>query len=230
MVHGAGELETFRTIVRAICGPDGTMIPYPEFVPTLDASELRSIGQRYLASVRECAPEGERVTDKMPLNYYFVGLIHLALPNAKIIHTIRNPVDTCISCFSKLFAGELNYTYDIGELGRYYKRYERLMQHWRRVLPPGQILDVQYEDAVADLEVQARRVLAYCELPWDDRCLSFHETERPVRTASATQVRQPIYKSSVGRWHDYAEFLGPLLSALGPPSANAELHSATGIK
>jgi hypothetical protein len=144
----------------------------------------------------------------------FAGLIHLALPNAKIIHTLRDPLDTCMSCFSKLFAATQNHTYDLGELGRYYKRYEHLMAHWRRILPPGRILDVQYEEVVADLETQARRILAYCELPWDDRCLSFHETDRPVRTASATQVRQPIYQSSVGRWHDYEAFLGPLLSAL----------------
>jgi hypothetical protein len=151
----------------------------------------------------------------MPSNYYFAGLVHLALPNAPIIHTIRNPVDTCISCFSKLFSAEQNHTYDLGELGRYYKRYEQLMQHWRRVLPRGKILDVRYEDVVADLEGQARRIIAHCGLPWDDRCLSFHETDRPVRTASATQVRQPIYNSAVGRWRVYAEHLGPLLGALG---------------
>ncbi len=222
MVHGAGELKTFGEIVLAIRQPIDAPVPYPEFVPVLDASALTSIGTRYLASVHERAPDGERVTDKMPSNYLFAGLIHLTLPNAKIIHTVRNPVDTCISCFSKLFTTGQNHTYDLGELGRYYKRYEHLMEHWRRVLPPSRILDVQYEDVVADLETQARRILAYCELPWDDRCLSFHETDRPVRTASATQVRQPLYKSSVGRWHEYEEFLGPLLTALGVPSAKTE--------
>ncbi len=165
--------------------------------------------------MRKLAPTGERVTDKMPSNYYFAGLIHLALPNAKIIHSIRNPVDTCMSCFSKLFTAEQNHTYDLAELGRYYKRYERLMAHWRRVLPAQSILDVRYEDVVADLEGQARRIVAYCGLPWDERCLSFHETDRPVRTASATQVRQPIYKSAVGRWRAYEAQLGPLLRALG---------------
>jgi Sulfotransferase family len=150
----------------------------------------------------------------MPSNYYFAGLIHLALPNARIIHTIRDPVDTCISCFSKLFSAEQNHTYELGELGRYYKRYERLMAHWRNVLPPGRILDVRYEDVVADVEAQARRIIAYCDLPWTDRCLSFHETDRPVRTASATQVRQPIYRSAVGRWRVYEQHLGPLLDAL----------------
>ena len=157
----------------------------------------------------------ERVTDKMPSNYYFAGLIHLALPNAKIIHTVRDPVDTCVSCFSKLFSAEQNHTYDLAELGRYYRRYERLMEHWRRVLPAGRILDVRYEDVVADLEGEARRIIAYCGLPWDDRCLSFHATDRPVRTASATQVRQPIYAARSAAGGSTRHGLGPLLAALG---------------
>jgi tetratricopeptide (TPR) repeat protein len=215
LVHGAGELETLNRIALNPGSTKGQSINYPGYIPILDGAQLASIGEQYLAAIARRAPESERVTDKMPSNFFFIGLIHLALPNAKIIHTIRDPLDTCISCFSKLFTHGQYFTYDLGELGRYYKRYERLMEHWRSVLPPGRMLDVQYEDVVADLETQARRILAYCELPWDDRCLSFHETERPVRTASVTQVRQPIYKSAVGRWRDYEEFLGPLLEALG---------------
>jgi tetratricopeptide (TPR) repeat protein len=220
MVHGAGELQTLSDVIPTARGRDGTVIPFPEFVPALDPSALRQIGGRYVAAVRELIPkekaaQAERVTDKMPSNYYLVGLIHLALPNAKIIHTLRDPVDTCISCFSKLFAREQNHTYNLGELGRYYKRYDQLMKHWRRVLPQGRILDVRYEDVVADLGGQARRIISYCGLPWDDRCLSFHKTNRPVQTASVTQVRQPIYNSAVGRWRRYEEHLGPLLSALG---------------
>jgi tetratricopeptide (TPR) repeat protein len=222
VVHGAGELETLSEVTRAIRGPNGAPIPYPSFVRDLDQSVLTGIGTRYLAAVNKRSPNAERVTDKMPSNFYFIGLIHLALPNAKIIHTIRDPVDTCVSCFSKLFTHGQDFSYDLGELGRYYKRYEHLMAHWRGVLPEGRILDVQYEDVVEDLETQARRILAHCELPWDDRCLSFHETERPVRTASVMQVRQPIYKSAVGRWRDYEEFLGPLLEALGISSASTD--------
>jgi tetratricopeptide (TPR) repeat protein len=214
-VHGAGELKIFNDVVNEVCGPDGRPIPYPEFVPALDAAAIGKIGARYLAEIRKLAPQAPHITDKMPSNYYFAGLIHLALPNAKIIHTVRDPVDTCISCFSKLFTAEQNHTYDLGELGRYYRRYQALMDHWRRVLPPGRILDVRYEDVVANLDTQARRIISHCGLAWDDRCLSFHETERPVRTASATQVRQPIYKSAVGRWRVYEEFLGPLLAELG---------------
>jgi hypothetical protein len=151
----------------------------------------------------------------MPSNFYFVGLIHLALPGAKILHTRRNPVDTCVSCFSKLFAGEQNQTYDLAELGRYYRAYHRLMAHWRAVLPAGAFLDVQYEDVVADTETQAKRLLEYCGLAWTPRVLDFHRTERPVKTASARQVRQPIYRSSVARWRNYERFLGPLLAELG---------------
>ena len=151
----------------------------------------------------------------MPSNYYYLGLIHLALPNARIIHTIRNPVDNCVSCFSKLFTAEQSHTHDLGELGRYYRRYEQLMAHWRRVLPEGSFLDVRYEDVVNDVEGAARRIIAHCDLPWDDRCLSFHETTRPVRTASATQVRQPIYRGAVDRWRVYEAHLQPLLAALG---------------
>jgi hypothetical protein len=154
----------------------------------------------------------------MPANFFFAGLIHLALPNARIIHTMRDPVDTCMSCFSKLFSAEQNHTYELAELGRYYRRYELLMAHWRRVLPQGRILDVRYEDVVADLEGQARRILAHCDLAWDPRCLAFHETDRPVRTASATQVRRPIYTGAVGRSRAYADFLAPLLGGLGRAS------------
>ncbi len=226
LVHGAGELQTLNDVILTARGPGGNTLLYPEFVPALDGAALRQIGARYLALVRELAakrgdPSAQRVTDKMPSNYYFAGLIHLALPNARIIHIIRDPVDTCISCFSKLFSAEQNHTYDLAELGRYYKRYEHLMAHWRCVLPAGRILDVRYEEVVADLEGQARRIIAHCGLPWDDRCLAFHETDRPVRTASATQVRQPIYKSAIGRWRVYEEQLGPLLAALAIENARA---------
>jgi tetratricopeptide (TPR) repeat protein len=222
-VHGAGELQLLGDVVRTVRGPDGKSVPYPELTASLDRAALHQIGAHYAAMLRELAanhgaPGAERITNKMPSNYYFAGLIHLALPNAKIIHTLRDPLDTCLSCFSRLFTAEQNHTYDLGELGRYYHRYERLMAHWRRVLPVGSILDVRYEDVVADLEGQARRIIAYCALPWDNRCLSFHETDRPVRTASATQVRQPIYTSAIGRWRVYEEHIEPLRNRLGVTS------------
>lgn len=219
-VHGAGELQTFGDIVKQVHELDGNPMPYPQFVPRLDAAAIANIGARYVREIRKLAPSAPYVTDKMPSNYSFVGLIHLALPNARIVHTVRDPVDTCVSCFSKLFGAEQNHTYDLAELGRYYRRYLGLMAHWHRVLPEGRILEVRYEDVVADLEVQARRIVAHCGLDWDARCLSFHATKRPVRTASAVQVRQPIYRTAVGRWRAYEGYLSPLLDALaGQPVA-----------
>jgi hypothetical protein len=195
---------------------------YPDFVPFLDASTIKATGQNYLARLAALAPSGkDRITDKQLGNFLQAGLIHLVFPNAVILHTVRNPIDTCVSCFSIMFKDKLHYTYDLAELGRYHVRYQRLMAHWHRILPPGRILDVTYEDVVADLEGQARRILSHCGLPWDDRCLAFHKTERQVRTASVTQVRQPIYKSSVSRWRAYEEFLGPLLKELGVDASTA---------
>jgi tetratricopeptide (TPR) repeat protein len=226
LAYGAGELQTLNDAAFTVRGLDGKALPYPEFVAALDAGPLRQIGARYVAMLGELAANhgasrAERITNKMPSNFYFAGLIHLALPNAKIIHTIRDPLDTCMSCFCRLFTAEQKHTYDLGELGRYYRRYERLMAYWRRVLPAGRILEVRYEDVVADLEQQARRIIAYCGLPWDDRCLSFHETDRPVRTASAIQVRQPIYTSAVGRWRVYEGHIEPLLNGLGLTAVEA---------
>lgn len=214
-VRGGGELTALSDTVRSLRVDRSSLVGYPACVPLLDVEGLRELGARYLERLSAKAPTGSRVTDKMPANYYFLGLVHLMLPNAKIIHTIRDPVDNCISCFSKLFNAEQNHTYDLAELGRYYRRYEHLMTHWRDILPSGSFLDVHYEAVVADLESEARRIVAYCELEWDDRCLSFHATDRPVRTASAAQVRQPIYTSAIGRWRAYEGFLEPLLTSLG---------------
>jgi Flp pilus assembly protein TadD len=214
-VFGAGELTAMDEALGAVRAGRG-LLPYPDCVPALDAAAIQEIGARYLSHVRRLAPTGTtRVTDKMPSNFSFAGLIHLVLPNARIIHTVRDPVDTCISCFSRLFTLEHNFTYDLAELGRYYRAYQRLMAHWQRVLPPGRILNVRYEELVADLGGQARRMIAHCGLDWDDRCLAFHRTQRAVRTASARQVRQPIYTSSIGLRRHYEPFLGPLLAALG---------------
>ncbi|HZQ11599.1 MAG TPA: sulfotransferase [Pseudolabrys sp.] len=211
-VHGAGELETLNQIVQARA--EVQSLPFPAFVAALTPADLNAIGTQYTGALSGLAPAAERITDKTPRNFFFIGLIHLALPNAVIIHTVRDPIDTCLSCFSKQFMTGQLFTYDLGELGRYYRRYRSLMAHWRRVLPPDRILDVRYEDVVADLEGQARRILEHCGLPWDERCLAFHRNERPVRTASAAQVRQPIYGGAVGRWRDYKDFIAPLLNEL----------------
>ena len=206
-IHGAGELGDFEAAVAALGASDGVPVD-------IGPAELREIGSDYLARVAARVPQAERITDKMPANFRFAGLIHLALPGARIIHMQRDPVDTCLSCFSILFGGDQPFAYDLGELGRYYAAYQRLMQHWRRVLPPGIMLDVQYEALVEDFEVQARRVLAHCGLEWDEASRDFHKTQRPVHTASAVQVRQPLYRSSIGRWRPPEEALRPLLDAL----------------
>ena len=206
-VHGGGELGDFEAAVAALGSADG--------VPAdIGAAELRAIGADYLARVTALAPRARRITDKMPANFRFAGLIHLALPEARIVHMQRDPVDTCLSCFSILFGGDQPFAYDLGELGRYYAAYQRLMQHWREVLPPGVMLDVQYEALVEDFEAQARRIVAHCGLDWNDACRDFHKTQRPVHTASAVQVRQPLYRSSIGRWRPTQEALRPLLDAL----------------
>jgi tetratricopeptide (TPR) repeat protein len=213
-VFGGGELSHFSRAVKGIRTPFGGSANFPELVLGMTDDDFRDLGVRYLAEIERLAPAAMRITDKMPTNFVFAGCIHLALPNAAIIHIIRDPIDTCTSCFSNLFSDGQHYTYDLAELGRYYRHYRALMAHWHRVLPAGRILDVRYEDVVADLEGQARCIVAHCGLGWDPRCLAFHQTDRPVRTASATQVRQPIYNSSIGRWRAHEPFLGPLLSEL----------------
>ena len=211
-VFGAGELDLFEQATADLVGKGA----FPEAVERLSAEDLEHLGRHYLAGLQAKAQGATRITDKMPRNFLFCGLIHLALPDARIIHTRRDPIDTCLSCFSKLFSRGHPYAYDLAELGRYYRGYEALMEHWRQVLPEGTLLEVRYEDVVADLEGQARRMLAFCGLEWDDACLAFHRTERPIRTASAVQVRQPIYQTSVGRWRPDADLLKPLTDELRP--------------
>ena len=213
-VFGGGELDFLSKVVADIQPSDNNLEVSRELVSSIPSEQFRQIGESYLAKIKRLAPAAARVVDKMPANYLNVGLIHLALPNAPIIHVVRDPVDTCISCFSQLFTGELNYTYDLAELGRYYGHYQALMAHWHQVLPLGRILDVRYEEVVANLEGMARRIVAHCGLEWDAHCLAFHQTKRPIRTASVTQVRRPIYKSSMGHRFKYETFLAPLLAEL----------------
>jgi tetratricopeptide (TPR) repeat protein len=213
-VFGAGEVSDFNRAVAHVAGELNADAQFPEQLGALAGPHLIQLGSRYLAGIRNIAPNAARVTDKSLSNFRFAGLIHLALPNARIIHTRRDPVDTCVSCFSTLFARGQHFTYELGELGRYYRAYERLMSHWHTVLPDGVMLEVRYEELVANFEDQARRIVAHCGLAWDEACLSFYETERPVKSASAPQVYQRIYNTSVGRGRCYGDSLGPLLDAL----------------
>jgi tetratricopeptide (TPR) repeat protein len=197
-VHGAGELILFdRAIAEA------------------GVEDLTALGARYLALVDEIAPATRRVVDKLPSNFRHVGLLHLALPRARFVHTTRDALDTCFSCYSTNFTGRQDFSWDLAECGRYYRAYESLMAHWRALLPPGVMLEVAYEDVVADVEASARQLLAFCDLPWDDAVLRFYETARPIRTASYKQARQPIYATSVKSAGTYRAHLQPLIDALG---------------
>jgi hypothetical protein len=199
-------------VASRISGPNGG--GFPEAAAAQSGEQLRQSGELYLQGIRGTAPLAQRITDKRLDNFALIGFIHLVLPNARIIHTRRDPLDVAFSCFSRLFAGVLqNHTYDLAEFGRYYRAYEMLMQHWRNVLPEGVMIEVQYEDVVGDLEAQARHIVTHCGLEWDNACLAFDKTKRPVRTASAIQVRQPIYDTSIGRWREYEDLLQPFVQA-----------------
>ncbi len=215
-VYGAGERNDFaqeavRFAQTGARGSEGEAL-YEVVANGL----LRDLGEAYLSRLEANAPEAPRITDKLPLNFRFVGLIHLALPDAPIIHMRRDPADTCLSCFFNQFVGDLDWAYDLAEVGRYFRAYERLMAHWRAALPEGVMLEMRYENLVVDLEGQTRRMLDHCGLEWDAHCLDFHRTERAVQTASTVQVRQPIYQSSVQRWRNYEPWLGPLIAELQP--------------
>ena len=213
-VHGAGELMALPRQVRRLLEHEPSAGAFPESAIALDHQRIVSLGAEYLTGVQALAPSATRIVDKLPDNFRRIGLIHLALPGARIIHVHRDPIDTCLSCFAQLFTGDLPYTYNLAEIGQYYRAYCDLMEHWRRVLPASAVLDVRYEDVVADLEGQAHRLLAYCEIPWNDACLAFHRNRRVVRTASVTQVRRPLYASTVSRWHAFCDLAQPLLEAL----------------
>lgn len=213
-IHAAGELEYLEKAIHQLSAGDPPAA-FPECVRALDHIGLRQLAQAYLASLPAAAKGASRIVDKLTGNFLNIGLIRMMLPNARIIHTMRDPVDTCMSCYSRLFTGGLPFTYDLAELGRYYRGYQKLMAHWRAVLPPGGMLEVSYENVVHDLEGEARRLISYCGLPWDGRCLFFHQTKRLVKTASAVRVRQPLTGESIGRWQKYEAGLDPLLIELG---------------
>lgn len=212
-IYGAGELMDLNQIITSASRSNH---PFPDFVPGLTAQEFTQLGAEYIEKVWHLAPDAQCITDKMPANFFYIGMIRLMLPNAKIIHAMRDPMDSCFSNYARLFNDTMEFAYDLGTLGRYYARYITLMQHWHKVLPQGSILDLRYEDMVADTEGQARRILDYVDLPWDENCLNFHQNKRHVKTASVAQVRRPIYKTSVARWQHFAKHLTPLLDIVQP--------------
>jgi tetratricopeptide (TPR) repeat protein len=214
-VEGTMELPNIVNIVGELDDMGAARDGYPESVARVSAAQLAALGRRYLAETSPLRRGGrERFTDKLPNNFSHIGLIHVMLPNATIIDARRHPMDACFSTFRQYFAQGQVFSYDLNILGRYYRSYLSLMDHWDAVLP-GKVLHVQYEELVRDPQVQIRRLLEHCGLAFEPACLSFHDTQRAVRTASAEQVRQPIYTSSVGYWRNFASELEPLRQALG---------------
>ena len=212
-VHGAGELDHINRIVTYSFGKIDDA-GFAESINQASISDFSSAGGEYIDMIRAHDDTAAFITDKMPFNFMMIGMIRLMLPNAKVIHCCRDPLDTCLSIFKNYFSDDGNYyAYDLGEIGRYYNLYCDLMTHWQNVLP-GFIYDIKYEDVVTDQEKQSRALLAYCGLEWDDACLEFYRTDRPVSTASGAQVRRPIYKNSVQSWKRYEDQLAPLLNVL----------------
>jgi tetratricopeptide (TPR) repeat protein len=213
-VFGAGELRMLQGMVDRIAGPDGQTGQYPALIAHLEGNDFAELGAYYVDSVAALAPGKRRIVDKMPQNFLYVGLIHLMLPHARIIHCRRDPLDTCMSCYCQPFSTDLKFCFDLEETGHFFNAYQSLMSHWRNILPADRFIEVDYEDVVADLEGTARRLTDFCGLEWDASCLSFYKTERQVKTASVTQVRQPLYRSSIGRWRGHEQEIAPLLNVL----------------
>lgn len=212
-VFGAGELNYLHKLFsdRQLGGnkKTGTLIA------GLTSDELKSRAAQFVESIDARAPGSPRVVDKMPANFQMIGLIHALMPNAKIIHIARNPFDTCLSCFTRVFERSQLHSYDQVELGQYFNAYVRLMKHWQTTLPEGSFHTVHYENLVDDIGLEARRIIAHCGLEWDDACLEFYKGERRVRTASVQQVRQPLYATSKEKWRKYEAHLGPLIETIG---------------
>ena len=211
-VHGAGEVLFWQFAA------DDELASPPERRP----ATIAALGRQYLAALAALPAAAVRVIDKLPSNFKNIGLIHAALPAARFIHLERHPLDTCLSIYFQGFSAAHAYASDLSDLAHYYREYRRLMAHWRATLPPHLLLEVRYESLVEDPEHWARRMLAHLDLPWDPRCLEFHQTERPVLTASSWQVRQPIGKGAIGRWRRYARHLEPLRAALGEDADQRE--------
>jgi len=212
LVYGAGELSDLSNVAQH-SSEKMTGTKFPFCVAELSPQNLKNLGADYTKRLRRFSGSVKYITDKALNNFLYIGMIKLILPNAKIIHCQRDPKDVCLSIFKNCFTKAHMYAYDLKELGEYYKLYRDLMDYWYNILPET-IFDIQYEDIVGNQEDTTRKLLEHCELPWDKACLSFHQTVRPVRTASAEQVRRPIYNSSVGLWRQYEQHLSPLLNAL----------------
>jgi tetratricopeptide (TPR) repeat protein len=214
-VDGTHELPDLPRVIRTINQWQIHGKGYPVAVPLLEPVHIKELGKQYLDATQRYRKGASRFTDKMPNNFSMVGLLALILPNAKIINARRHPLDSCMGSYKQLFYRGQSFTYDLVELGEYYLDYQRIMDHWHKVLP-GRVLDVQYENMVANQDDETRRLIEFCDLPWEDACLRFYETDRAVNTASSEQVRQPIYSKSINSWRRFESHLGPLVEVLEP--------------
>ena len=212
-VFGAGELNDLLRIATSIQA-EKTDKEFPDCILDLNEEALETLGVSYLERLRKHSDSKRFITDKMPHNFWFIGLIKIILPEAKVVHCIRDPRDNCLSIFKNSFVHANYYAYDLKELGQYYNLYLDMMDHWGKTIPDF-IYDLSYEAMVSNQEEETRKLLTYCQLPWEASCLSFHKTERSVATASSTQVRRPIYNDSVSLWKKYERQLEPLRNALG---------------
>lgn len=212
-VHGGGEMPDIPAISRRLRHYHPEDRDYPGALTDMPDRVIDGLARAYAARMEEVAGPAPRVVDKLPLNFWHLGLIALLLPQARIIHARRDPRDTCLSCFFQNFQTAQSYAFDLADLGFFHGIYRDLMAHWSETLPLP-LLEVAYEDLVADPEAMSRKLVAFCGLDWEPQCLAFHETKREVTTASRWQVRQPIYRSSIGRWKPYEPYIGPLLKAL----------------
>jgi len=213
-VYGAGEVKYLSRALSQLRDRFPSLPKFPEMIGKVNGAQLDILSKNYQAALSKGAGDAPKITDKLLTNFFFLGLINLMFPKAKVINTMRDPVDTCLSGFTKLFKDDMPHSYDLTELGHYYGKYRELMDHWKEVLPEGFMTTVVYEDVVADTEGEAKRLIEFLGLPWNDKCLEFHKSDRPVKTASVAQVRKPIYKSSVKRWAKYGKGLQPLIDAI----------------
>jgi tetratricopeptide (TPR) repeat protein len=212
-VFGAGEIPDITSIAGTMPQHAASGALHPDCAAELGIDVFRGFGEAYLRRLITLDGQARRIVNKTPMNFEFLGLITMLLPSPRVIHCRRDPLDTCLSCYFQRFRGGQEYSYSVENLGFYYRMYERLMQHWREVLPM-EMLEIDYETLVSKPEETAKAMIEFCGLPWDSRCLEFHRSKRPVTTASNWQVRQPLYTSAVRRSDRYANHLASLRAAL----------------
>ena len=211
------ELHNILNLAKRLRGRDEPNQPprYPRILNEIEDDYFRRFGEQFMEDTRVYRGTAPFFVDKMPNNFFHIGLIKLILPNAKVIDARRHPMACCFSGYKQLFGEGQEFSYGLHEIGNYYRQYVKLMDHWDNVLP-GFVLRVEHEEVVEDLEGQVRRILDFCDLPFEQACVDYHQTERSIRTPSAEQVRQPIFRTSLEQWRHYESWLDPLKEALGP--------------